>query len=911
MGLPKKKFDNKIYTDPTGKEEVERVLRESDEHTTFLPPSIELADIDESFISLINTGDLAISVDGVEVPAFFMTNERWGEFAKTWVLTNSDMNINPPFITIKRASVQKGTAFGDGWNIPTNNTFQYLKVPTFENNEYGYDIYKIPQPTAVDVVYEVRLFTRYLQDVNVSLEHYLHTFKNRQIYVKPKGHFLATIMDEIGEESVLEDINGDRYYVSVFNMTVKGYLQDSDKFEKVKAINKVITKVTVSDGQATISPISDDTHEDDEATSLDLINKNVPNRQDNAVTVTENGVTVQLYAGESYTVVHNPVVIYDPNKDEYIELRDGDTYTLPEFNHYPSKVINPNNDTETLLNDGEEFTVPLFRKPKVTDRDITKELVEGENYIVVHLPVTVINPNNNTETLLEDGEEYIVPLFVKPQVEDNLWGTVAELGEGEIYTVKHLPVKVSNPNNGSEITLTDGDEYTVPLFVKPTVTDSLSGVVESLSEGEAYTIQHTPSKVTNPNDNTETLLNDGDEYTVPLFDKPTVTDKGVETKLAEGQVYNVARVPATVYNPNDNSETLLNDGESHTVPLFVKPTVTDNNQTSELAEGQNYTVVRTPAKVYNPNTDIETLLGNGEEFIVPLFAKPTVTDNGDVTELSEGQNFNVVRVPVKITNLNNGSEIFLSDGEEYVFQAFIKPTITDKGVTTELAEGQNHDVLRVPAKVFNPNTGIETLLGDGEEFTVPTFVKPTVTDKGVVVELAEGDNYNVVYGKATVVNDNNDTITYLNEGETYNVPLFVKPTVVDVNNNGSVVLNEGETYNVPDHTVNIVGKVESVGITITGSKVIKVGDKGSRNFDFSGTIVGYVLNTPIAGSVKFDLTKNGVSICRTSLPELVNQVNRKVVSPDWDIQINNGDSIKFNVVSADVENCQLTLLIKK
>jgi hypothetical protein len=254
MALPKKKFDNKIYTEPHGNAEAERVLRESDENTTFLPPSIELVHIDEAFVELINDGDLSIEIDGINIPAFFLTNERWGEFSKTWVLSNQDRNVTPPFVTIRRAAVKKGTAFGEGWNIPTNSTWQYLKVPTFENNEYGFDIYKITQPTAVDVIYEVRFFTRYLQDVNVSLEHYLHTFDKRQIYIKPQGHFMTTIMDEIGEESTLEDINGDRYYVTVFNITVLGYLQDSSKFEKVKSINKINTIINVATSHNTTKP---------------------------------------------------------------------------------------------------------------------------------------------------------------------------------------------------------------------------------------------------------------------------------------------------------------------------------------------------------------------------------------------------------------------------------------------------------------------------------------------------------------------------------------------------------------------------------------------------------------------------------------------------------------------------------
>jgi hypothetical protein len=69
-------------------------------------------------------------------------------------------NISLPFITIiRKPDIQQGQNQAGLWNIPGNRTYTYTKIPTWDGIREGMDLYKVPQPTSVDLMYEVRLFT--------------------------------------------------------------------------------------------------------------------------------------------------------------------------------------------------------------------------------------------------------------------------------------------------------------------------------------------------------------------------------------------------------------------------------------------------------------------------------------------------------------------------------------------------------------------------------------------------------------------------------------------------------------------------------------------------------------------------------------------------------------------------------
>ena len=57
-----------------------------------------------------------------------------------------------PFIVVVRnPDVQYGSNPALNYTIPDRKQFHYAKVPTWDGNRKGYDIYTIPQPVPVDI----------------------------------------------------------------------------------------------------------------------------------------------------------------------------------------------------------------------------------------------------------------------------------------------------------------------------------------------------------------------------------------------------------------------------------------------------------------------------------------------------------------------------------------------------------------------------------------------------------------------------------------------------------------------------------------------------------------------------------------------------------------------------------------
>jgi len=254
MPLPKgfrKKvsFINQI----TGPDKRQEYLDEIDYKGSYLPKSVDYEDIDRTFIDFVD-GDLSIDIDGRAVPVLFLTIQRWAEFSKFWAFTDKFKNIKMPFITIVRQpDIQVGTNQAGIWNIPGKPLYTYIKVPTFVNGIKGVDTYKIPQPTSVDVTYDVRLFCNRMKDLNGYHELIQDTFQSRQFYVKVNGHPMPVHLESIGDESQKDDFNKRRFYVQHFEMKILAYILDEDDFEYIPSINRGRLKLNVEDDKFSTS----------------------------------------------------------------------------------------------------------------------------------------------------------------------------------------------------------------------------------------------------------------------------------------------------------------------------------------------------------------------------------------------------------------------------------------------------------------------------------------------------------------------------------------------------------------------------------------------------------------------------------------------------------------------------------
>lgn len=248
MGLPKnyRKYLS-ITPHKQGLEQRQSILDDIANQGTYLPKGILHEDMDGEMVNFITNG-IDLSLNGEKVPVLFLTSQRWGEFTKTWQYTDIDKNIKLPFITIvRKPDAQQGTNYAGTFNIPGRPTFTYMKIPTWDGNRKGYDIYKIPQPVSVDIMYEVRLFCNRMRDLNVMNRKMLTAFSPLERYIRVNGHPIPLIMDSIGDESTISNLEERKYYVQLYTIKMMGYLLDEDDFVVTPAVSRGINFYEISE----------------------------------------------------------------------------------------------------------------------------------------------------------------------------------------------------------------------------------------------------------------------------------------------------------------------------------------------------------------------------------------------------------------------------------------------------------------------------------------------------------------------------------------------------------------------------------------------------------------------------------------------------------------------------------------
>ena len=250
MALPKN-FRNNININNTkiGFERRQEILDDITDKGTYLPKGVLEEDMDQAFIEFLEKDKrLSLTIDGEKVPVIFLTIQRWSEFTKSWKFTDEYKNIKLPFITVvRRPDIQQGQNQAGLWNIPGDQTYTIVKVPTWDGARRGVDLYKIPQPVSVDITYEVRIFTNRMKDLNRFNRKMQKAFQSRQCYINPNSHPMPLYLENIGDESNIDDFENRRFYVQNYEIKLGGYLLDEEDFEIVPTINRVISTLEVDE----------------------------------------------------------------------------------------------------------------------------------------------------------------------------------------------------------------------------------------------------------------------------------------------------------------------------------------------------------------------------------------------------------------------------------------------------------------------------------------------------------------------------------------------------------------------------------------------------------------------------------------------------------------------------------------
>ena len=239
----------KVKDQKIGPDRRQEILDGISDKGTFLPRGVLEEDMDQAFIEFANSDKgFSISIDGVKVPVLFLTIQRWMEFSKTWQFSDKYKNIELPFITIiRKPDIQQGQNQAGLWNIPGGRTYTYMKVPTWDGIRSGVDLYKIPQPTSVDMTYEIRLFTNRMKDLNKFNRVIQRAFQSKQCYINVNGHPMPLHLESIGDESNIDEFENRRFYVQMFDMKLLGYILDEEDFEVIPTINRTMLTIEVEE----------------------------------------------------------------------------------------------------------------------------------------------------------------------------------------------------------------------------------------------------------------------------------------------------------------------------------------------------------------------------------------------------------------------------------------------------------------------------------------------------------------------------------------------------------------------------------------------------------------------------------------------------------------------------------------
>jgi hypothetical protein len=247
MGLPKK-IKKDLDLQPGLQQSNPRQYLENfiDQKNTPLPRGIDFTDLDGGFVDWVNT-ELELVIDGEKIPVTFLTAQRWTEFTKTWQSSDKYKNIKIPFISVvRKPEGQPGTNPSD-FKIPVRKTFPYMVVPTWDGNRKGADVYMAPQPVGVDLTYTIRFFTYRMAELNVLNQKVLKTFSSSQSYVNIKGNYFPIILESVGDESTIDNIDEKRYYVQTYELKMMAYTLDKDEFKIVPAVNRTVLTYDLTD----------------------------------------------------------------------------------------------------------------------------------------------------------------------------------------------------------------------------------------------------------------------------------------------------------------------------------------------------------------------------------------------------------------------------------------------------------------------------------------------------------------------------------------------------------------------------------------------------------------------------------------------------------------------------------------
>ena len=269
---PKKHIQPIKYSEkPFGNEVRKSYQKTILEKAPIFPKPLEYEDIDNAFFDFVKN-EIDVTVNGEVVPTFTLfSSQRFSEYSQTWNHSDEEGNLLMNFKTVNRDS---NPSFGDNqgglWNIPGNRRYTILQRTVLDDNgTESYEKYSMKQPYTVDLAYRINFVTNVFENINTFNQKVNYLFKARQCYIRPNGHYIPMVIDEINDESTYS-IEDRKFYVQSISVKVMAYIIHETDFEIEKTPKRIFLAM---EGETTKKPkISIDEYDTDkfEYTSIDM-----------------------------------------------------------------------------------------------------------------------------------------------------------------------------------------------------------------------------------------------------------------------------------------------------------------------------------------------------------------------------------------------------------------------------------------------------------------------------------------------------------------------------------------------------------------------------------------------------------------------------------------------------------------
>ena len=230
------KFRNKTY----GTERRRDMAREILYKETEFPKPLNYDDIDFAFEEFVK--ESVAKFENTAYPVFTLySNQRFSEYTQNWQHTDEEGNLLLNFVTVNRDNNPKpGSNQGELWNIPGNRYYTMLVKDVLDDNgTESYEVYSMKQPYAVDLTYRINFMTSTYENINAFNNHINDLFKARQMYIRPNGHYIPMIVEEVNDETSYS-IDERRFFLQSIGIKVMAYIINKEDFKIEKKPKRIM-----------------------------------------------------------------------------------------------------------------------------------------------------------------------------------------------------------------------------------------------------------------------------------------------------------------------------------------------------------------------------------------------------------------------------------------------------------------------------------------------------------------------------------------------------------------------------------------------------------------------------------------------------------------------------------------------